>query len=221
MAKKKSQSKGLIIAFVVLIVLPSIAFIGWYGVTAGLQSSGSSMSAEEAMANEFKKAQEALRAKIVERANEEGFQVDSFDACDAIEDQYRLPSGYVFTDFTRRQLVGLKPTATEEQVRERCVIFAKVVARMQKLAHHDRYVFVCEGAEFKTDEAGKYRLIADENGKGVIEVKAGLRKLVPIRRHSHILIGTWQVYNLGDGCVVIGMSKSGTFSFSGSVSIDN
>ncbi len=219
MAKKKGMGKGFIVSVVVLIVLPVVGLLGWYFLEAGLQMSGSSMSAEQALMSEINKAKEAMAHEIAERAGSEGFQVGDFDNCSQIEDQYRIPQGYVFTEFSRRELVGLSKNATDEEVQERCVIFAKVVARMEQLAHHDRHVFVCQGSEFKTDEAGRYRLIADPAGKGVIEIKGGTKKLTPIKRYNHILLGAWQIYNLGDGCLVIGMSKSGVFSFSGGVAL--
>ncbi len=225
MAKKKNQSgkkgmgKGFVISLTLLIILPVVALLSWYLLSAGLKISGSSMSAEQALMGEISKAKDAMKSEIVERAGSEGFKVGEYDKCAQIEDQYRIPQGYVFTEFSRRELVGLKTTATDEEVQERCVIFAKVVARMEQLAHHDRHVFVCQGEEFTTDDSGRYKLVADPAGKGVVEIKGSAKELLPIKRYSHILVGAWQVYNLGDGCLVIGMSKSGTFSFSGGVAL--
>jgi hypothetical protein len=225
MAKKKSGKKGLglglKIGIGVFLGVPVVGLLGWYALSAGLHVSGSSSSAEDLVMKNVASAQQAVADQISARANTEGFQLGDFDQCSAIEDQYKIAQGYVFTEFSRRELVGLKKTATDEEVQERCVIFAKVVARMEQLAHHDRHVFVCQGAEFTTDNSGKYKLIADPKGTGVLEVKNGVKTLLPIKQYRHILVGSWQVFNLGDGCVVIGMSKTGTFTFSGSVELSN
>ncbi len=221
-AKKKKSGglpKSFVYALIFLVIIPMVLFIGWYVLTVVLEVSGSQQTAESMVADQVKKAQQAVKNKIVERAKQENFQVDEFEACTQIEDQYRLPVGYVYTDLTQRQLLGLPATATEEQMRERCVIFAKVVTQMEQLAHHDRHVFVCQGAEFATDESGQFVMLADPKGRGVILQSGQQKKLQPIPRGSHTLIRSWQVYNLGDGCLVIGMSKSGVFSMSGTVKI--
>ena len=226
MAEKKRKksgglSKGLIYGLMFLVILPVASFVGWYVLSFGLDVKGSrtSMSAEQLAAEQAMEAQQAARNQVIQRASAEGFAVDSFDSCAQVEDQYRLPVGAVFTELTARQLLGLPADATEEQMRERCVIFAKVVREMEKLAHHDRHVFVCQGAEFATDESGMYRLIADPGGRGVIQQVQGQRQLTPIQRGSHTLIRSWQVYNLGDGCIIVGLSKSGVFSMSGKVRV--
>ncbi|NQV45396.1 MAG: hypothetical protein HQ501_10850 [Rhodospirillales bacterium] len=201
----------------VLVVLPLTIFLGWYVLTVVLKVSGSSQTAEGMVAKQVVSAKDALKKKLKERADKEGFDVDNVFGCAQIEDQYRVPLGFVYTDFTTRQLVGLPKTATETQVHERCIGFAKVVERMEKMSHHDRHVFVCEGAQFTTDEAGRYMLVPDPKGRGIIEVIGGKKNLIKMVPHSQVLIKQWQVYNIGDGCVVVGMSKAGIFNFSGGV----
>lgn len=221
-AKKKKKGglpRSFVYALIFLVILPVTLFLGWYVLTVVLEVSGSQQTAESMVAAQVKKAQEAVKNKIVERAQKENFAVDSFESCTQIEDQYRLPVGYVYTEFTQKQLLGLPADATDDQMRERCVVFAKVVNEMEKLAHHDRHVFVCQGAEFATDESGQYVMIPDPQGRGIIQQINGQQKLTPIARGAHTLIRNWQVYNLGDGCVVIGMSKSGVFSMSGAVKL--
>ncbi|MEQ8664221.1 MAG: hypothetical protein RIC16_00715 [Rhodospirillales bacterium] len=215
--KSGGLPKSFIYALIFLVIIPVTLFLGWYVLTVVLQVSGSQMTAESMVAEQVKKAQQAVKNQIVERAKKENFQVDNFEACTQIDDQYRLPIGYVYTEFTQKQLLGLPADATEDQMRERCVVFAKVVSEMEKLAHHDRHVFVCQGAEFATDESGQYVMVPDPKGRGVIQRVNNQQKLTPIPRGSHTLIRSWQVYNLGDGCIVVGMSKSGVFSMSGAV----
>lgn len=216
---KKKLPKSFIYALIGLVIMPLTIFIGWYVLTVVLKVSGSQQTAEGMVAQQVIDAKDAVKQKLVERAKKEGFDVDEVEGCSQIEDQYKVPLGFVFTEFSRRQLVGLPKTATEEQVQERCILFAKVVERMERLAHHDRHVFVCQGAQFTTDEAGRYMLVPDKKGRGVVEVIGGAKTLIKIPPHSHTLLKQWQIYNIGDGCIVVGMSKVGVFNFSGAVKI--
>jgi len=216
---KKKLPKSFIIALICFIGLPIAGLETWYIVTATLEVSGSKLSASEMVKENISKARFAMRNKMAEQAKLEGFQIEDVDKCTEIEDQYMLPQGVVFTDLTKRQLVGLPPTATLKEVNARCIIFAKVVMRMEKLSHHDRHVFVCQGASFSNDESGRFTIIADPKGRGVIESFGGNKKLIKIPRGSHALVREWQIFNLGDGCVIIGLSKNGAFSMSGSVNV--
>ncbi len=216
---KKKLPRSFIYALVAFIILPMTLFLGWYVWTAVLVVSGSQKTVEGMVAAQAGKASDAVRAQLADRAKKEGFKVDEVDSCTQIEDQYRIPQGYVFTEFSRRQLVGLPKSASDVQVQERCVIFAKVVRRMERLAHHDRHVFVCQAAEFSADDSGRYMLKADPKGRGLIEIKNGKKSLIEMKPHTNQLVGTWQVYSLGDGCLVIGMSKSGAFTMSGGVKL--
>ena len=155
----------------------------------------------------------------VKRAAKEGFKVSDFDACAQIKEQYRIPAGIVYTEFTQRQLVGLSKFASDEEVTERCIQFAKAVAYMERMSHHARHVYVCQKAQFNADKSGRYFLTSDANGKGVIEHLGGSQKLHPIPAGQAILLRGWQIFNQGDGCIIVGMSKSGTFSFRGGVTI--
>ena len=217
--KKKKLPRSFMLTLIALVVMPLTIFLGWYVLTVVLKVSGSSQTAEGMVAHQVVSAKDALKKKLKERASKEGFEVDNVLGCASIEDQYRVPLGFGHTDFTTRQLVGLPTTATETQVQERCVVFAKVVERMEKMSHHDRHVFVCEGAQFTTDEAGRYMLVPDPKGRGVIEIIGGKKNLIDMAPHSQALIKQWQIYNIGDGCIVVGMSKVGIFNFSGGVKL--
>lgn len=216
---KKGLPRSFIFALIGLVVMPLTIFIGWYVLTVVLEVSGSKQTAEGMVAQSVLDAKQAVKRQLEERAKKEGFSIDNVEGCSKIQDQYKVPLGFVFTEFSKRQLVGLPKTSTDDQVQERCILFAKVVERMESLAHHDRHVFVCQGSQFTTDEAGRYMLLPDAKGRGVIEVVGGAKKLIKIPRHSHTLLKQWQIYNIGDGCMVVGMSKVGVFNFSGSVKI--
>ncbi len=216
---RKKLPRSFIFAFIGLVVLPVTIFLAWYVLTVVLKVTGSKQTAEGMVVERVVSAKEAIAKKLKERAEREGFKIDNVEGCVQIEDQYRVPLGFVFTEFSRRQLVGLPKTATDEQVQERCVLFAKVVERMEKMTHHDRHVFVCEGAQFTTDEGGRYMLIPEPKGRGVIEVLGGAKNLIEMQPHTHTLVKQWHVYNIGDGCMVVGMSKVGIFNFSGGVKL--
>lgn len=213
-SKKKGLPRSLYIIFGFVFVLPAIGLIVWYVMTVSLAVSGLDMSAKELIASRVEKAREAMRDKILERSIREGFSMNKVDSCSQIDEQYRFPQGVVYTI---RQLLGLPKTATNKQIRERCIIFAKIVARMENLAHHDRHVFVCEGTYFSPDTSGNYLLYVDKKRRGVVESFGGRKKLITIPRGSHKLVHQWQVFNVGDGCLVIGQSNVGIFSMSDTV----
>ncbi|MEQ9555595.1 MAG: hypothetical protein RIG67_07480 [Rhodospirillales bacterium] len=212
---KKGLPKSFFWGMILIFVVPAVGLLGWY--------------AYQVMGHVAKDSQEALDARakqlagqanaFARRAAKEGFKVQDFDACAQIKEQYRIPAGIVYTEFTQRQLVGLSKFASNEQVTERCIQFAKAVAEMEKMSHHARHVYVCQKAQFNADKSGRYFLTADAEGKGVVENLSGRGTLHPIPVGESILLRGWQIYNQGDGCVIVGMSKSGTFSFRGGVTI--
>lgn len=216
---KKKLPRSFIVALNLLIGLPLVGILGWYFMTVVLDVSGSKQTAEGMIVDQVKNAKKAVVSRLIARAEKENFNLEDVEECVQIKDQYRLPLGYVYTDFSLRQLVGLPKSATDQQVQERCIIFAKAVERMEKMSHQDRHSFVCQGGQFTTDEAGRYILVPDPQGRGVIEIINGVKTLIEIPKFSHILLRQWQVLNLGDGCVVVGMSKVGVFSFSGAVTL--
>ncbi len=213
--KKKGLPKSFFWALILILVLPATGLLGWYAYQVMGHVAKDTQAALDKKATEL-----AAKANaFAKRAAREGFMVSDFDACAQIKEQYRIPAGIVYTEFTQRQLVGLSKFASDEQVAERCVQFAKAVARMETQAHHARHVYVCQKAQFNADKSGRFFLTSDPDGKGVIEHLGGGQRLYPIPKDQSILLRGWQVYNQGDGCIIIGMSKSGTFTFRGGVTI--
>lgn len=213
--KKKGLGKGFVWGVVLLFVLPATGLLGWYAYQVLGHVAQDSQAALDRKAKEMA----AKANKFARRAAKEGFKVADFDACAQIKEQYRIPAGIVYTEFTQRQLVGLSKFASDEEVTERCIQFAKAVAYMERMSHHARHVYVCQKAQFNADKSGRYFLTSDANGKGVIEHLGGAQKLHPIPAGQAILLRGWQIFNQGDGCIIVGMSKSGTFSFRGGVTI--
>ena len=193
-----------------------VGLIGWYAYTVLGVVSPESQAALDKKAAELAKGV----TDLAKRSETEGFRVEHYDACDQIRDQYRIPIGVVYTEFTQRQLVGLPKTASDRQVKERCVQFAKAVVKMEKMSHHIRHVYLCQKAQFNADPSGKYFLTADPKGRGVTENRYGASKFTPIPQGEFILMRGWQIYNQGDGCLIIGLPKSGTFTMRGAVQIN-
>ncbi len=212
-AKKKGLGKGFYIGVALLIVVPFVGLMGWYAYSVLGVFAEDKQKALDAKAQRLA----AQASAFAKRAAKEGFKVKDVDACQKIREQYRIPAGIIYTEFTQRQLVGLSKFASDEQVTERCIQFAKAVTEMQKMSRHLRHVYVCQSAQFNVDKAGRHFLTADPRGRGVVENRGKRNKLHPIGKGRSILMSGWQIYNQGDGCIIIGISKTGIFTFSGGV----
>ncbi len=210
--KKKGMSIGFIMTLVVVFGLPIGGLLVWYFTTAALSVSGSKLSAGEMVVENLAKVQGSMLDEMNERAKKEAFSLKRVDACKIMASEYYLPETIQINDALDREIVGLSKRATEEALIERCILYAKIVNRMEKLSHHHRHIVMCGGAEFTSDESGRFKILADPEGRGLIESFSGLTKLVEIPKGSHKLIRQWQVFNIGDGCIVVGISNSGTFS---------
>ena len=206
---RKGYGIGFYIAVTVLLILPGIAIIVWYVLPV--------TDAEKATAELLEQARVAAIA-IAERAAAEGFLVDDFDECGKLGDHFKTGVGIDLSQKARRRLLGLSTKASADQELERCVVFAKVVSAMERLAHHDRHTFVCQGAEIVSED-GAYKIRPEENGRGVIELDVGAKRFIPIPKYKHILIEGWQLFNMGDGCLVAGMSRVNNFSYSGTIRV--
>jgi len=102
------------------------------------------------------------------------------------------------------------PFATEEDVLERCIIFAKAVRIVEKMAHHKKHVFVCDGSWLNVANMGAFHIMPDPQGRGAFQtVDANIANFVKIRPESFQIVKWWQVYNVGNGCIIVGYSKHG------------
>lgn len=205
------QSKEMKRLYIVLAV-PVVALLGWYAYTVAFELNKPQMSKLEAeLANKAK--------ALAQRAIKEGFRPSDVDRCKRMIDEYTTPKGWTYTDADIYQLVGLPKTATEQQMQNRCIYYAKAVSAMEKMSHHTRHVFVCGQSIFDISGNGEYYLKADPQGRGYItRVSAKGEQLVTIRPGTSNVLKQWQIYNVGDGCIIIGLSKTGAFKMSGQVS---
>lgn len=87
--------------------------------------------------------QAALKQKavsIAERAIREWFKIDDIKSCEDTVAEYGGK-----TRFTLPELLGLPAVATEKEVNEHCIIFAKAVRSMELMSHHKKHVLFAEG----------------------------------------------------------------------------
>ncbi len=208
------KSKPAIIAYVVF-GFPAIALLLWYFYNVAHFVDKEGMESMEA---NLQAKLESQLAKLKKRAKVEGFRLADYDACKNIQDSYTTPKGYNFADADINQLVGISSEATDDQRSERCVTIAKSVYKMEKTSHHTKHVTVCAGGRFQIGGAGvtNYWIKPDPKGRGALQnFNPRNKQLVRIRKGNSTILSQWQIYNMGDGCIIVGLSKSGVFEMSG------
>jgi hypothetical protein len=200
--------KMLLIGGGVLIVV----LLGWYGYTLLSEFNRAEMRAFEKAVAEGAESLKTRAQELAERAAKEGFAVGSVDACQSIVSQYRSPLGNVLRNINVRELVNLPKTATKEDVQERCIEFAKAVEQMKKLSYQNLHMMVCAGSYFQISETDRRTITPDPKGRGVLQTITDTQpEAVAIRPGRSKILNQWQVYNMGDGCVIVGDSKRGMF----------
>lgn len=156
---------------------------------------------------------------LPEIARQEGFDADDFTKCQNIIEDYTTPKGAFYAQETIHQLLGLPGNATEEQYNARCIFYAKTVKQMRKISLHIRHVFVCGESVLNIAGPGDYFIKPDPKGRGALQnMGRGSGGLMKIGKKKSAVIESWHVYNVGDGCLIIGLSKAGAFRMSASVS---
>ena len=203
----------------VLLGLPLVAILGWYAYTVAFHYKAPELTRMEMeLARQFELLADETAA-MIERGIREGFKPEEVENCRVMTEQYETPQGWVTTSAALHELVGLSRDASKEMLDERCVYFAKVVAAMETISHHARHVFVCGDSYFDILNGGYYTIRPDPERRGAIQnVTSSWPKLVKINPGSSTMVlNHWQLYNVGDGCLIIGLSKTGAFRFSGRV----
>ncbi len=192
--------------------VPFFLLFAWYAYTVAFEFNKPAMTRMEA---DLK----AGITNLAERALREGFRAKDVDLCRNMVEEYTTPKGWFYSDAALFQLVGLSRDATVDQMNERCIFFAKAVADMQQMSRHDRHVFVCGESIFDVGNRGKFYIKADAKGRGVIRkfTEGQGEVLMPVSRNQITVLQNWQIYNVGDGCIIIGLSKAGVFRMSGQV----
>jgi len=197
--------------------LPAAILLFWYGYTVYHTLSNRPAAAVTATVPAAGQAPRVEIPGLSERADREGFRPEEVNKCQNIVAEYSTPKGWFYSTQTVRQLVGLPPDASQEQMNERCILFAKAVAAMENVSHHIRHVFVCGNSYFDIDSKNGFFIKADAQGRGAIQNTGRGEELMEIAAGRSSVLQTWQIYNVGDGCIIIGLSKSAIFRMSGKV----
>ncbi len=198
--------------------LPAVVLLGWYFYTVAFEFQKEEMTQMERKVAKKAKSIAKGASELAKRAVKEGFETEEVDNCRNVVKQYETPQGWVMTDARLNELVGLPATASKAQMNERCVYFAKVVAAMQRISHHSRHVFVCGKSFFEIAGGKNYYIRSDPQGRGAIQNLSNNKdQLIPIQPGRTTVFNHWQLFNVGDGCIVVGLSKAGTFRMSGKV----
>ncbi len=201
----------------VLFGLPALALLGWYFYTVAHEFKEPEVTAmEKAVAAKARQlAKEA--AELAKKAAKENFKPEEVDNCRNVVEQYVTPERWTPTDDKMNELIGLPKLATKQERDERCIYFAKTVAEMEKMSHHSHHVFVCGGAIFKISGKRFFFIRPDHEGRGAVHNLEGRQlTLIPIEPGQSTVFRYWQIFNAGDGCIVVGMSRAaGTFLLPG------
>lgn len=191
--------------------IPLAILLLWYFYTVIFELNKPTMTRVEANVK-------AGIAALAERARREGFRTADVNKCEDMVAEYTTPKGWYYSKETLYQLVGLDRDATQAQMNERCVFFAKAVAEMEKMSHHLRHVFVCGDSILDVGDKGKYYLKPAPDEQGALQnFENSLPSLIKIPVGGMSVMREYQIYNAGAGCLIVGLSKKSTFRMSAEV----
>lgn len=198
--KKKSfwSSKEIKRVYWILGV-PAVPLLLWYFYTVATVIDKVGMTELEASLKQ-------KATSLTERAVKEGFKLDDIEKCENSVAAYGGKS-----NISLPKLLGLPDNATKKDILERCVVFAKAVRAMEKMAHHKKHVFVCDGSWLDVGNEGAFHIMPDLQGRGALQtVDPNIAKFIKIRPGSSRIVKWWQIHNVGDGCIILGYSKYGS-----------
>lgn len=197
--------------------IPAAILLGWYGFTVAHELTKSTVALGEAPT-----PTKVRSLGSTALPPQEEYRPEEVDRCRNMIQEYTTPKGWYYADADIYELVGLPRTSTQAQLNNRCVYYAKAVAGMERLAHHIRHAYVCRDSMLDVSGNGRYYIKADPQGRGAIRnLDATGDALVEIPKGSTTVINAWQVYNVGDGCIIVGLSKNSTFRMSGTIVREN
>lgn len=129
-------------------------------------------------------------------------------ACKAMPDNYILDTPEAANPIELRPSIGLAPDASSKDINERCVAFAKTVAKMRTMSEQRHHAYLCPGTRFSIGKGFGFE--PDPAGGGILltaDDPAAEKIRVPLSPGSQTIYKQWQFYNLGDGCYVMGYSS--------------
>lgn len=128
--------------------------------------------------------------------------------CNAMPDSYILDSPDAPSPIALRPSLGLPADASRSEIKERCVAFAKSVAKMRTMSEQRHHAYLCPGTRFSIGKGFGFE--PDPTGNGVLltadDPKAE-KISIPLEPGAQTLYKQWQFYNLGDGCFIMGYSS--------------
>jgi hypothetical protein len=202
-----------------LLGIPASVLLGWYAYTVVYELNKPAMTRLESV---LTKGHRVASAPIDRPAHEEEYRPEEVDRCRNMIQEYTTPKGWFYADADIYELVGLPRESTRTQLNERCIYYAKAVARMESMAHHIRHAYVCRDSMLDISGNARHYIKADPHGRGAIRnFDAAGDTLVEIPKGGTTVIKSWQVYNVGDGCIIVGLSKASPFRMSGTIVRDN
>jgi|ETNmetMinimDraft_33_1059910.scaffolds.fasta_scaffold02627_5 hypothetical protein len=178
---------------------PLVLLLFWYIYTVATVIDKTGM-------DELQAALKQKAVRLTKRADREGFNAVDFKNCENRVAEYGGRSKAALPE-----LLGIPKRATKEDIIERCVLFARAVTVMEKMAHHKKHVFVCGGSMLDIAKEGAFHIKPDPQGRGAFQtIDPNSANFIKIRPGNFQIVKWWQVYNVGDGCIIVGYSKSGS-----------
>ncbi len=178
---------------------PFVPLLLWYVYTVATVIDKTGM-------DELQTALKQKAARLTKRAVREGFKAVDFKNCENMVADHGGRSKAALPE-----LLGIPRRSTKEDITDRCVSFAKAVNMMEKMAHHKKHVFVCGGSMLDIANEGTFHIKPDPQGRGAFQtIDPNSANFIKIRPGNFQIIKWWQVYNVGDGCIIVGYSKSGS-----------
>lgn len=128
-------------------------------------------------------------------------------SCKAMPDAYILDNPEAANPIALRPSIGLTADASNKDIGERCVAFAKTVAKMRTMSEQRHHAYLCPGTRFSIGKGFGFE--PDPAGGGVLLTAddPNAEKIrVPLSPGAQTIYKQWQFYNVGDGCYVMGYS---------------
>lgn len=204
MAAKKKKQQGFGPAIFIL-GGTAVLLVAWYAYQVYVHFT----ETDEPRARAEREAPPEPGAALKIQAEKESFRAEDVVKCEVIGAEYLTQNGEPLKKADVPRLLNLPDDAEPEAVRQRCIDFSKAAAKMERLSHHTHHIMVCGGSHFEAEDNSKYTIRPDPKGRGVTQtVTAALPKNLLIGRGRSVIIDEWQVHNMGDGCVIIGVTPA-------------
>lgn len=131
------------------------------------------------------------------------------ERCKDMPSMYKLDTPDAPAPIDLLPAIGLDGDADRKAVNERCVAFAKTVAKMQTVSSHRHYAYLCPGVRFGLGKGFGFTPMPGDKGVMIASTDPNAEKIeIPIAPGRMEIYQQWQFYNMGDGCYVVGYSTN-------------